>query len=149
MVACLSALTRLTTLDLDFESETDIIHPVQVTRRSSRQKRIVLRSLTCFHFRGASKYLEDLEPQIDAPRLSNVVATFVKPIVSENISQVSQIGQVDNVQLLNQADIVVPNTPLIKLRLNVYGAFGVWYDLIIPYPAGWDGPPSSLIQQHQ
>jgi hypothetical protein len=146
MVACLSSLTRLTTLDLGFESEMDI-HPVQVTPRSSRQKRTVLLSLSCFHFRGTSKYLEDLVSQIDAPRLSNVVATFVKPIVSADISQLSQfIGQVDNFQLLNQADIVIPDDPVVKLRLNVGGAFGVWCELIIPCPPGWYGPLWTLAQ---
>ncbi len=40
--------------------------------------------------------------QIDAPRLSKVVAMFVEPLVSADISQLSQfIGQPDNFQLLN------------------------------------------------
>jgi hypothetical protein len=106
MVACLSSLTRLTTLTLDFDFKSERHNPRRVTRCSSQQKRTVLHSLTCFHFGGPTKYLEDLVARIDAPRLSKVVATFVKPIVSADISQLSQfIGQADNFQLLNQADI--------------------------------------------
>jgi hypothetical protein len=74
------------------------------------------------------------------------VVTFIKPIVSADISQLSQfIGQADKFQLLNQADVVIYDTtfPVVKLRLNVGGEFRVWYELIIPY-TGWDGPPSTL-----
>jgi len=148
MVACLSSLTKLTTLALEFESERHI-HPLPVTRRSSQQKRTVLHSLTCFHFRGATNYLEDLVARIDAPRLSKVVVTFIEPIVSADISQLSQfIGRADNFQLLNQADVVIYDAtyPVVNLRLNVGGAFRVWYELIIPCTAGWGGPPSTLAQ---
>lgn len=73
------------------------------------------------------------------------MAAFIKPIASADIPQLSQfIGQADNFQLLDQADVIISdNTDAeVNLRLNVGGAF----DLIIPCTAGWDGPPSTLTQ---
>ena len=146
MVACLSSLTALTTFVLESESERE---PRQVTQRSSQQERTFLHSLTSFRFKGPTKYLEDLVARIDAPRLSKVVVTFVKPIVSADIPELSQfVGQADDFQLLNQADIIISDTtgPVVELRLNTGGAFAVWYELIIPCKDGWDGPPSTLAQ---
>jgi hypothetical protein len=147
MAACLSSLTKLTTLVLQFASY-DHVRPAQVTRRSSQQKRTILHSLILLHFRGAAEYLEDLVARFDAPRLSEVVARFVDPIVAD-ISQLSQfIGQADDFQLLNQADIIIPNFTEVELRLNVVGAFTgrPWIKFIIPCEAGWNGPLSTLEQ---
>jgi hypothetical protein len=79
------------------------------------------------------------------------VATFNKPIVSADISQLSQfIAQADNFQLLNQADIIICDATdaVVKLRLNVGGAFTgrALYELIIPCTTGWDGSPLILAQ---
>lgn len=148
MVACLSPLTRLTTLVLGFESQSHIC-PSQVTQRSSQQKRTVLHSLTRLNFRGLTGYLEDLVARIDAPRLTKVMIMFVEPIVSADISQLSQfIGQADSFQLLNQADIVIYDTldAVVKLRLNVCGASRIWCELIIPYSDEFHRPPSTLAQ---
>jgi hypothetical protein len=89
--------------------------------------------------------------RIDAPRLSKLVATFNKPIVSADISQLSQfIAQADNFQLLNQADIIIFDAAdaVVKLRLNVGGVFTgrAWYELIISCTTGWDGFPLTLAQ---
>ena len=146
MAACLSSMTRLTRLALVFKSERE---PRSVARRSSKQERTVLHSLTHFYFRGATKYLEDFVARVDAPRLSNVVVTFIKPIVSADISQFSQfISQADNFKLFNEAEIFISDTTgsEVKLRLNVGGADETWCYLIIPCVSGWDGTPSTLAQ---
>ena len=146
IIACLPSMTKLTTFTLEFGSDR---HPRQEPRLSSRQERTLLDSLTYFRFRGSTGYLEDLVSHIDAPRLSKVVLTFVEPIVSADISQLSHlIGQADNFQLLNQADIDIfdTNDAIVELRLNAGKASTVCCELTIPCRDGGDGPLSTLVQ---
>ena len=145
MAACLSLLTKLTIFVLEFES--DWYPPVrQVTHRSSRQEWVVLHSLAAFHYKGPTKYLEDLVARIDAPRLSEVEVTFVRAIAAADISEFSQfIGQADNFPLLNQADIFISDTadPNVTLCLSIDGGFSVTYELTIPC-TDWSLLPSTL-----
>ena len=79
---------------------------------------------------------------IYALRLSKVVVTFVEPIVSADISQLSQlIWQADNFQLLNQADIDISDTndAVVELRLNAGEASTVCCELTIPCRDGGMG----------
>ena len=64
MVSCLSTLTRLDYLWLEFKSPGS--RPVQVTRHPPRS---TLPALAFFLFEGVSEYLEDLVARIDAPLL--------------------------------------------------------------------------------
>ena len=148
MAACLSSMKRLTRLALEFESGSER-EPRSVTQRLSQQGRTVLHSLTHFHFRGAAKYLEDLVARVDAPRLSDASVTFVKPIVSADISQFSQfIGRADNFKLFNQADIVISHTNNyeVNLRVKVGGTCTTYFELSVPRTAGWEGTPATLAQ---
>jgi len=63
MVSCLSALTRLGTLILDFEP------PKSEHRRPPPSTRTLLPALTRLQFYGFSEYLEDLVVRIDTPLL--------------------------------------------------------------------------------
>ena len=147
MAACLSSMKRLTKLTLNFEPRSER-EPHSVTQRSSQKERTVLQSLTHFHFGGAAKYLDDLVARIDAPRLSRVVVSFFKPIVSTDLSQFSQfIGQTDHFKLSNKADIVIsePTGYDVNLSIRVDETCTAHFDLRIPRTA-WEGTPAILAQ---
>ena len=77
LVTCLSALTRLETLGIIFESPRSragrtSLHPLP---------RTLLPFLTKFYFEGVSEYLEDLVARIDAPRLSGMEITFFHQLI--------------------------------------------------------------------
>jgi hypothetical protein len=66
MAACLSGLTRLEDLLLEFKSR-----PSREIQRQPPQTRTLLPTLTSWEFRGACEYLEDLVGRIDAPLLDD------------------------------------------------------------------------------
>jgi hypothetical protein len=74
MTTCLSVLTRLEGLDIDFKSPRG--RPDQKSQRPAPQTRILLPVLTEWHFKGVSEYLEVLVARIDAPLLNYFVTTF-------------------------------------------------------------------------
>jgi hypothetical protein len=71
MATCLSRLTRLNSLSLDFQSTQ--LFP---DRERRRPPRFVLPALTRFSFRGVRGYLEDLVSRIDAPLLEDLDVVF-------------------------------------------------------------------------
>ena len=66
MTTCLSVLTSLKSLQLQFESSQSC--PDQESQRSP-PTRFILSALYYFSFKEVNEYLEDLVSQIDAPRL--------------------------------------------------------------------------------
>ena len=91
MVACLSVLTSLETLQFEFESPQSFLD--QESRRSTSPTRSVIPALTDFEFKGVNEYLEELVAHIEIPRLCRFSATFFNDIdfdTSELIQFVSQ-----------------------------------------------------------
>jgi len=78
MVTGFSALTRLESLFLEFESP--LPRPDRESRRLARPTRSVLPALTRFKFNGASEYLDDLVARIDVPRLNDFSTTFFEQL---------------------------------------------------------------------
>jgi len=78
-VTGLSASTRLQELFIDFRSP----RPRADRERQipTKLKRLVLPSLTEFHFKGDSEYLEDIVGRMDAPALDRVSITFFNQLV--------------------------------------------------------------------
>jgi hypothetical protein len=81
MVPCLTMLTSLETLELEFISPQS--YPDLKSRRPPPPTRSVLPALTKFSFNGVNKYLEDLVSRIDAPRLYRLSTTFFDDIAIE------------------------------------------------------------------
>ena len=79
MAACLSMLTSLHELFLQFQSPQS--RPDLERRRPPLPKRTVLPALTYFSFKGVSEYLEALVAPIDAPRLNYLGINFFNDIV--------------------------------------------------------------------
>ena len=87
MVACLSTLTRLKTLIVEFKSPQS--RPGPGHRRTPPLTRAVLPTLTDFRFKGISEYLEDLVARFDAPLLHSLAITLFHQLIFEtpHISQ--------------------------------------------------------------
>ena len=82
MVTCLSELTRLEKLDIEFQSAESC-----PGRKSRFPDRISLPVLVDLWFRGASRYLDDLVARIDAPLLDKLGMTFFHNIDTSQIFQ--------------------------------------------------------------
>ena len=74
IVTGLSALTKLETLELTFQSRRS--RPVRESRHPPPLTRTLLPALTGMTFKGANGYLEDVVAQIDAPSLDSLSITF-------------------------------------------------------------------------
>ena len=87
MVTCLSVLTRLDQLIIQFKSPQS--RPNRNSRRPPPPTRTLLPVLTRFSFKGASEYLEDLVARIDAPQLDELWITFFHQLIFDT-PQLSQ-----------------------------------------------------------
>ncbi|KAN0106971.1 hypothetical protein V8E52_010639, partial [Russula decolorans] len=104
MAACLSMLTSLNTLRLEFESPQSC--PDQENRRSPPPTRSILPTLTMFLFKGVYEYLEDLVSWIDSPRLYQLSTTFFNdidfntPELNQFINRTPTLGAHDEARLI-------------------------------------------------
>jgi len=77
MLECLSGMTKLKTLSISFvEDNTDLFAFDQERTRLDLTTRVILPSLTRFHFTGHSGFLEKFIAQIDAPLLLRLGITY-------------------------------------------------------------------------
>jgi hypothetical protein len=101
MATCLSALTRLEKLDLEFESP--LSRPDRESRRLPSSTRFVLPALTRFWFRGTSEYLEDIVARIDAPLLRGFFIGFFHQLVFDTPQLAQFISRTPTLRLHNQS----------------------------------------------
>jgi hypothetical protein len=78
MATCLSMLTSLEILQLQFESPQSC--PDHESRHPPPLTRSVLPALTTFWFKGVNEYLEELVARIDTPELHQLSITFFNDI---------------------------------------------------------------------
>ena len=104
MVTCLSVLTSLDRLSLEFQSPRS--RPDRESRRPPPSTRSVLPVLTYFSFKGVSEYLEDLVARIDAPRLNSLDITFFNDIVFDTPQFIQFISRTPTFEALNEASVV-------------------------------------------
>jgi hypothetical protein len=106
MVPCLSALTSLESLRLEFESPRP--RPIQEwgLGRPPPQTRSALPALTYFSFRGVSEYLEDLVAGIDAPFLDELNITFFHQLILDTPQLAQFIDRTPNLKAHNEARVV-------------------------------------------
>ena len=74
IVTCVSLLTYLESLTIDFESS--LSSPNRESRRPPPPTRTILPALTRIEFKGASEYFEGLVAWIDIPLLDSIFITF-------------------------------------------------------------------------
>lgn len=100
MATCLSTLSNLETLVLEFQSPQS--RPTRECRPPSPLTRAALPALTAFDFQGVSEYLEDLVTHIDAPLLSRVTFRFFNQLTFDN-PQLSQF--IDRTEILKSLNL--------------------------------------------
>ncbi|KAI0251546.1 hypothetical protein BJV78DRAFT_1154343 [Lactifluus subvellereus] len=101
MVTCLSALTRLEFLVIQFKSPAS-----RPDRRSPPLTRVILPALTHSHFQGVSEYLEDLVARIDAPRLHSLDISFLNQIFLDIQQLPYFIGRAGIIRSYNRAEVI-------------------------------------------
>ena len=104
MATCLSTLTKLEFLGLDFESPRS--YPPDRESQRLLLIRSALPALTQFEFRGVSEYLEDLVARIDAPFLDELYITFFHQLILDTPQLAQFIGRTPNLKVHNEAQIM-------------------------------------------
>jgi len=101
MVTCLSSLTNLRTLALNFNSSQS--RPDDLSRSLASLTRVDLPALLDFRFNGAHDYLEDFVARINAPELCDIQISFsYQPLF--DATQLSQfIGRIEGFDVFHQA----------------------------------------------
>jgi hypothetical protein len=106
MATCLSMLTNLESLELEFESPQSCPERENNRRSPPPPTRSVLPALTFFRFKGVNEYLEDLVSCIDSPRLYHLSTTFFNdidfntPELNQFISRTPTLGTCDEARLI-------------------------------------------------
>ncbi|KAI0249436.1 hypothetical protein BJV78DRAFT_1354257 [Lactifluus subvellereus] len=103
MVTCLSALTKLETFGLRFQSPSS--RPDRGSQRPLPLTRVDLPALTWLDFEGVSEYLEDLLARINTPVITTTFITFFNRVVFnipqlfEYLSRTEALGSAKRAEL--------------------------------------------------
>ena len=108
MVTCLSALTRLETLCLKFQSP--LSRPDRESRRPPPFTNSVLPVLAYFRFKGVSEYLEDFVARIDTPMLDKLDITFFHRLIFDTPNLSQFISRTPNLKAHNEACLVISDS---------------------------------------
>jgi hypothetical protein len=103
MVGCLSALTSLERLDIQFESPQS--RPGK-SRRPPTPTRTLLPSLAELWFSGVSEYLEDLMARIDVPLLGFLHITFFHQLIFDTPQLAQFISRTPKFKAHDEARVV-------------------------------------------
>ena len=123
MAACLSTLTSLERLFLEFRSPQPL--PDQESQCSPPSIRTSLSVLDYFTFRGGGEYLEVLMARIDAPRLRDLDITFFNDVVFVTPQFTRFISHTPTMEAFDEATVTLEGrTASVELssayaRLNV------------------------------
>jgi len=120
MVTCLSAMSRLRTLDLGFRSPRS--HPTSDQASSPPPViRTVLPALVALGFHGVSEYFEDLVARVDTPLLTGMRITFFNELIFD-ISQLPQfISRTKTFKGIDQACVLFHEN-FVELKLSLQDA---------------------------
>ena len=120
MVACISVLTSLVILSLQFKSPQS--RPDRESCRPPPSTRTALPVLTHFLFRGVSEYLEALVACVDCPRLIHIVITFFNYTVFDTPQFTRLIRDTSTFNPFNEARVsLVDAIAIIKLSSKPSG----------------------------
>ena len=119
MITVLSALTRLESLHLQFQSPRS--RPDQASQHPPSPTRTALPVLTKLKFKGASEYLEFLLDRVDVPQLSTLDINFFYQILFDTDENVLDPPHhvFDTPQLLQ----FICRTPKLKVLENAHVIF--------------------------
>jgi hypothetical protein len=106
MVACLSTMSRLEELELEFQAYQSRPDRTPASRSPLPLKRTVLPALTSLSFKGTSEYSEDFVARIDAPLLVLIRVVFYHHLFFRTLQLLLFIGRIEKFKLLCQADVI-------------------------------------------
>src|SRR6266478_8692931 len=119
MVTCLSVLTSLERLTLEFESPQSC--PDQETRPRPPPTRSILPTLRSFWFKGPYEYLEDLVAGIDAPRCLWFSTSFFNDIDFDTPQLMQFISRTQTFKALNIIHVIFhDDAACVKLQSQTY-----------------------------
>jgi hypothetical protein len=104
MATCLSALTSLQLLQLEFESPQSC--PALETQPPFLPTRFVLPTLTQFRFKGANEYLEEFVARIDAPQVYQLSITFFNDIFFDTPELTQFISRTPTLGVYHEARLI-------------------------------------------
>jgi hypothetical protein len=104
MVASLSALTRLESLIIGFQSP--LSRPAEASRRRPPLIRTLFPALTSLGFRGVTEYLEDLVARIDAPLLVEFWIIFFNQLVFDLLQLPKFLCRTETFTVINHTKVV-------------------------------------------
>ena len=104
IVTVLSALTKLKTLELRFQSPRS--RPVRESRRPPPLTRPSLPSLASITFKGINDYLEDIVAQIDAPLLDRLSIIFFHQLTFDTRQLAQLISRAPKLKGHNESRVV-------------------------------------------
>jgi hypothetical protein len=115
LATCLSALTSLVLLGLEFESPESC--PDLESQRPFLPTRFVLPTLTTFRFKGVNEYLEEFLARIDAPQVFSLRITFFNDIGFDTPELVQFIGRTPRLGVYDEARLIFrSHEALVELR---------------------------------
>ena len=115
MVTCLSALTKLKSLYLEFRSP--LSRPDHANRRPPPLARITLPAISTLQFKGVSEYLENLVAQIDAPLLGELGIVFFHQLVFDIPQLLRFVRRTNTLREPVEADVLFRGN---FVRVNLY-----------------------------
>jgi len=154
MVSCLSTLTRVSELTIQFKTPRP--RPEPSNRRLLPRTRIVLPALTYFNFKGVSEYLDDLVARIDTPNLIHLDAVFFHQLIFDipHLSQFSlrtdRLKSPDRVDFLLHANSVQVNFghhPTTNLYLHIPCSHSDWQLSFLVQVCGHPLPVGSSVER--
>jgi hypothetical protein len=107
MVVCLSALTSLERLIIEFESS--LSRPDRKGQRSPPPTRTLLPVLTKLQFKGVSEYSEDFVARIDAPLLDNLAISLFHRLIFDTPQLTQFISRMSKFKIHDEARVVFFN----------------------------------------
>ena len=105
MATCLSVLTRLEALALEFHSPRS--HPDLINRPPPLPTHTVMPALTKLFFHGPSEYLEDLVSRIDVPLLAHIDVVFCDQRIFRTTQLVQFLSRTEKLSVFNRANLRV------------------------------------------
>ncbi|KAH9068255.1 hypothetical protein EDB83DRAFT_2551502 [Lactarius deliciosus] len=124
----LCGMTRLETLSLHFLSFPPRRNYLSLPPLP--RDRVVLPALTCFKYRGISKFLDSLVARIDAPRLGDIDITFFNQPTLEALQLGLFVDRIDTRMSPLRADILF-SVDAISITITQLGALRPWLGLQI------------------
>ena len=154
MAACLSTLTSLEKLTLEFRFPRPL--PDQESQRPSPSIRTSLPVLDVFRFKGGAEYLEVLVAHVDAPRLRGLDITFfndivfVTPQITRFITHTSTFEEFDEVRVILRESTasVELSSAYAGLHVSVYCRELDWQLSFLKQVCTSSLPPSPLSTLH-